>query len=85
MIAKFDVLRHEKNGSLWIYAATTLEEAHSHIYQDSLSGSAEYVIFNSTTGERISVDLAGNALKLDRSDDAPAQRIATPVALRKPY
>lgn len=85
MLAKFDILRHEKNGAFWIYAATTLEEAHSHIYQDSLSGSAEYVIFNSATGERISVDLGGKPLKLDRSGDTPAQRIATPVAVRKLY
>jgi hypothetical protein len=89
VIAKFDILRHEKNGALWVCATTTLEEAHARIYQDSRSSPAEYVIFNSTTGERISVDLGGNAPnqapKLDRSGDAPAQRIATPVALRDPY
>ncbi len=60
MISNLDILRNEKNGIQWIGTASTLEEAHSQIREDAGSDEVEYIIFNSQTGHRITVNLGGS-------------------------
>jgi hypothetical protein len=60
MGAYLDILKKDENGVIWIGIASTLEEAHSQIRADS-SGANEYIIFNSQTGHRISVNLGGGS------------------------
>jgi hypothetical protein len=56
LIANLDILRNEKSGVSWIGTASTLEDAHARILKDIASGVENYIIFNSTTGDRISVE-----------------------------
>jgi len=61
VISYLDILKRDETGMLWIGTATTLEEAHSQIHEDAGSGEVEYIIFNSQTGHRITVNLGGGS------------------------
>jgi hypothetical protein len=61
MISYLDILKKDELGVRWIGTATTLEEAHSQIRADGDAGALEYIIFNSKTGDRITVDLGGGS------------------------
>jgi hypothetical protein len=60
VISYLDVLKKNETGMFWIGTAATLEEAHSQIRAQAGSDAAEYVIFNSKTGDRISVNHGGS-------------------------
>ena len=54
MVSYLDILRKGKTGLLWIGTASSLEDANSQI-RARTNDAAEFVIFNSRTGDRISV------------------------------
>jgi hypothetical protein len=57
VISYLDILRKDKIGLLWVGTASSLEEANSQIRACAETNADEFVIFNSRTGDRISVDL----------------------------
>jgi len=59
MTCYLDILKKDEMGVQWIGTASTLEEAHSQIRADAISGALEYIIFDSRTGDRITVGLGG--------------------------
>jgi hypothetical protein len=54
VISYLDILRKGETGLLWIGTASSLEDANSQI-RARASDAGEFVIFNSRTGDRISV------------------------------
>jgi hypothetical protein len=56
LIANLEILRNEESGVSWIGTVSTLEDAHAQILNDIASRAEHYIIFNSTIGDRISVE-----------------------------
>ena len=54
VVSYLDILRKGKTGLLWVGTASSLEGANSQI-RARTNDAAEFVIFNSRTGDRISV------------------------------
>jgi hypothetical protein len=54
----FDIFRISGGQPLWLKSAPALEDAHAQIVQLAGSRPGEYVIFNSKTGDKISVQTA---------------------------
>jgi hypothetical protein len=54
VISYLDILRKGETGLLWIGTASSLEDANSQI-RARANDAGEFVIFNSRTGDRISV------------------------------
>lgn len=61
MISYLDTLKRDETGMQWIGTASTLEGAHSQILEDNGQGAVEYIIFNSQTGHRTTVNLGGGS------------------------
>jgi len=57
----FDIFRISDGQPFWLKSASALEDAHAHIVQLATSRPGEYVIFNSKTGDKISVRTAGSS------------------------
>lgn len=55
MVPSLDIFRLESGGVLWCGAAATLESAKERIEQLVLSSPGSYIVFNQTTGKRITV------------------------------
>jgi hypothetical protein len=55
MAEPFDIFRISGGQPLWLKLAPALEDAHAHIVRLAASRPGDYVIFNSKTGDKISV------------------------------
>jgi hypothetical protein len=54
----FDIFRISGGQPLWLKSAPALEDAHARIGQLAVSRPGDYVIFNSKTGDKISIRTA---------------------------
>jgi hypothetical protein len=57
MFEPFDIFRISGGQPLWLKSAPALEDARAQIAQLAALLPGEYVIFNSKTGDKISVDV----------------------------
>ena len=74
VVSYLDILRKGKTGLLWVGTASSLEDANSQI-RARTNDAAEFVIFNSRTGDRISVwpRSTGAATQADNAASAPIE------------
>jgi hypothetical protein len=75
MVPSLDIFRVESGGVRWCEAATTLEIANACIQRLGLSAPGNYLIFNQTTGQRISVTPAGVPTPSEQLVESDAGRV----------
>ena len=60
MTAPFDIFENEKTGTvLWVGSAKTIEEARARVDQFSAHSSADYLILNQKTGNKVVITFDG--------------------------
>ena len=77
MLDPFDIFKMEQNGSVsWVRAINDFERAKSYINQVlTIAPSADYLILNQRTGERIIIQAATN--QRDRPSDIPSSIVSS--------
>ena len=77
MLDPFDIFKMEQNGSVsWVRAINDFERAKSYINQVlTIAPSADYLILNQRTGERIIIQVATN--QRDRPSDIPSSIVSS--------
>ena len=60
MTTPFDIFENEENGTvLWVGSAATIEEAKARIHQVAPHSSAEYLVLDQKTGNKVVIKFDG--------------------------